>query len=81
VYYLFLSKEICEAKRNGILCFEVSGYLTCDVTTLILLNIMACNVLNSRDTSFHLVEDIRVLTASDFYAFGVVQTSLFRGED
>jgi hypothetical protein len=71
----FSSKEICETKRTcSIPRFEVSGYLTCDITTLILLNIMACNILKGKDTSFYLVESI--LFASDCYAFGAVQTAL-----
>lgn len=73
----FSSIEICEKKRTSIPYFEVSGYLTCDTTTQILLNIMACSVVKGRDTSCHLAEDTIVLYASDFYAFGAVQTSLF----
>ena len=48
----FSSKEISEMKITCIPCFEVSGYLTCDITTQMLLNIMACNVLKGRETSF-----------------------------
>jgi len=73
----FSSKEICETKNTCIPRFEVSGYLTCDIITQMFLNIMACNVLKGRGTSFHLAEGTIVLYASDCYASGAVQTCLF----
>ena len=71
----FPSKEICETKRTCIPCFKVSGYLTCDITTLIFLNIVACNILKGKETSFHLVGSI--IFARACYAFWTVQPSLF----
>jgi len=71
----FSSKEISARKRTCTPCFEVSDCLTCDITSLILLNIMACNILKDKDTCFNLVEII--IFAYDCYAFGVVQPSLF----
>jgi len=80
----FSSTEICETKTTCITCFEVSCYVTHDIRTLILLNIMACNVLKGKDTSFHSVEC--TLFSSDFTHLGPCNLLSFllvinRGED
>jgi hypothetical protein len=75
----FSSKEICEMKITCIPCFEVSGYRTCDITTLILLNMAACNILKGQETSFHLVEHnfrlrfLRIWGRATFFVIRVKQ--------